>query len=59
MASPAESRERFLAAVRDARKGHYAPGNRLIESVRQRFGDKAAEIQRKELRNYVDSGKKA
>lgn len=59
MASAADCLARFLAAVRDARDGRYAAGNRLIESVRQRFGEKASEIQRKELRNYVDSGKKA
>jgi hypothetical protein len=31
----------------------------LIETVRQRHGEEAAEIQRRELRNYVDSEKKA
>jgi hypothetical protein len=57
--TPDECRDRFMAAVRAARRGDHRLGNQLIRDVRQRHGDKAAEIQRRELRNYVDSEKKA
>ncbi len=50
---------RFREAVRAARSGSYAPGNRLIAAVREKHGDAAAERQRRELRNYVDSEKPA
>ncbi|WP_203234273.1 hypothetical protein [Burkholderia mayonis] len=55
----AECRERFMAAVRDARTGRNGKAHALIASVRERFGDAAAEVARRELRNYVDSEKKA
>ncbi|WP_204371383.1 hypothetical protein [Burkholderia cepacia] len=48
-----------MAAVRDARAGRNGKAHALIASVRMRNGDAAAEIARRELRNYVDSGKKA
>lgn len=59
MRSPSEAWERFREAVRAARGGQYGPGNRLIAAVREKHGDKAAERQRRELRNYVDSEKPA
>lgn len=55
----AESRERFMAAVRDARAGRNRKAHELIASVRKRFGDAAAERARRELKNYVDSERKA
>lgn len=55
----AECRERFMAAVRDARAGRNSKAHALITSVRERFGDTAAETARRELRNYVDSDRKA
>lgn len=57
--TPAECIARFREAVRAARNGSYGPGNRLIAAVREKHGDEAAEIQRRELRNYVDSEKPA
>ncbi len=51
--------DRFLAAVRDARAGRNGKARALISSVRERHGDAAAEIARRELRKYVDSGKRA
>lgn len=54
-----ECLERFRSAVREARAGRNRAARELIEAVRQRHGDRAAEIQRRELRNYVDSEKKA
>lgn len=55
----AECLNRFLAAVRAARNADYRPGNQLIREVRERHGDDAAEIQRRELRRYTDSEKRA
>lgn len=57
--TPQECLDRFLAAVRDARAGRNGKAHALIASVRERHGAAAAEIARRELRNYVDSGKKA
>ncbi|MBW0450865.1 hypothetical protein [Paraburkholderia phenoliruptrix] len=54
-----ECRERFMTAVREARAGRNVAARELIEAVRQRHGDEAAERQRRELRNYVDSDKRA
>ncbi|WP_201752289.1 hypothetical protein [Burkholderia pyrrocinia] len=54
-----ECRERFMAAVRDARAGRNGKAHALIASVRERFGDAAAETARRELRKYVDSDRKA
>lgn len=55
----AECLARFLAAVRAARNADYRPGNALIREVRERHGDEAEGIQRRELRNYTDSDKRA
>lgn len=45
----------FAEAVRAARDGHYGLAQQLVESVRVRFGDEAAEIQRRELWSYIGS----
>ncbi|MBR8027817.1 hypothetical protein KDX27_22695 [Burkholderia cenocepacia] len=57
--TPKECLDRFTAAVRDARAGRNGKAHALIASVRERHGAAVAEIARRELRNYVDSGKKA
>ncbi|WP_175681168.1 hypothetical protein [Burkholderia cenocepacia] len=58
--TPKDCLDRFMAAVRDARAGRNGKAHALIASVRERHGAAAAaEIARRELRNYVDSGKKA
>lgn len=57
--TPGECRERFMAAVREARAGRNGKAHALITSVRERFGDAAAETARRELRNFVDSDRKA
>lgn len=54
-----ECRERFMNAVRDARAGKNSKAHALIASVRERFGNVAAETARRELKNYVDSDRKA
>lgn len=48
-----------MTAVREARAGRNRAARELIEAVRQRHGDEAAEVQRRELRNYVNSEKPA
>ncbi|WP_186078820.1 hypothetical protein [Burkholderia gladioli] len=50
---------RFLQAVRDARRGDHRAALALVERVRQRFGDEAADIQSSELQAYVVSDKPA
>ncbi|MEB2544054.1 MULTISPECIES: hypothetical protein [Burkholderia cepacia complex] len=57
--TPKECLDRFMAAVRDARAGRNGKAHALIAAVRERNGSAAAEIARRELRNYVDSEKKA
>ncbi|MFP4895606.1 hypothetical protein [Paraburkholderia sp. EG304] len=57
--TPEECRERFMAAVRAAREGRGNKAWDLVESVRKRYGDEAAEIQERELRRYIDSEKRA
>lgn len=50
---------RFRAAVRDGRRGSYALAQQLVEGVRTRHGEQAAQIAKKELWAYMTSGKKA
>ncbi|MPW17902.1 hypothetical protein GCT13_13380 [Paraburkholderia sp. CNPSo 3157] len=57
--SRSECWDRFRVSVRAARSGSNREAKELIEAVRQKHGDVAAEIQRRELRNYVDSEKPA
>ncbi|ACC71083.1 hypothetical protein Bphy_1904 [Paraburkholderia phymatum STM815] len=59
MRSRSECWERFAAAVREAHEGRGNKAWDLVESVRKKFGDRAAERQERELRNYVDSNKPA
>lgn len=54
-----ECLERFLAAVRDARRGDYSRAKALVESVRREQGDRAANTAREELWAYTQSDKKA
>jgi hypothetical protein len=50
---------RFRAAVRDGRRGSYALAQQLVEGVRTRHGEQAAQIAKKELWNFIRSGKPA
>jgi hypothetical protein len=43
----------FIRAVDEAMFGKYAAGKELIERVRQRGGDRMAEIAREELRKHA------
>jgi hypothetical protein len=46
-----------MAAVRDGRRGDYNAAKAIVESVRQRSGNEAAERAKKEIWNYVRSDK--
>lgn len=54
-----ECLRRFMAAVRDGRRGDYSSAKAIVESVRQRGGNEAAERAKTELWKYVRSDKKA
>jgi hypothetical protein len=46
-----------MRAVRDGRRGEYANAKALVENVRGRCGDDAAERAKREIWNYVRSDK--
>jgi hypothetical protein len=50
---------RFMAAVRDGRSGSFERAKQIVESVRSKAGDEAAERAKRELWAYIKSGKKA
>ncbi|MEX3614699.1 MAG: hypothetical protein VB141_13315 [Burkholderia gladioli] len=52
-------RDRFMLAVRDARGGDFRKIHALVERVRVRFGDTAADIQLRELQAYTRSDRPA
>lgn len=47
---------RFAEAVRAARNGDYRLAQQLVESVRARFGNAVAEVQRRELWACIERG---
>lgn len=55
----AECLSRFKAAVRDGRGGQYAAAQQIVEAVRKRAGDRAADTAKKELWAYIRSEKRA
>ena len=54
-----EALSRFMAAVRDGRRGDYGAAKSLVESVKQRSGKQAAERAKAEIWKYIRSDKKA
>jgi hypothetical protein len=48
-----------MQAVRDGRRGDYSSAKAIVESVRQRGGNEAAERAKKELWAFIQSDKKA
>jgi hypothetical protein len=52
-----EALSRFMQAVRDGRRGDYSSAKAIVENVRQRGGNEAAERAKKEIWNYVRSDK--
>ncbi|KVD71832.1 hypothetical protein WI89_01005 [Burkholderia ubonensis] len=55
----AECLRSFKAAVRDGRRGQYSAASEIVERVRQKAGDEAAERAKKELWAFIKSDKKA
>jgi hypothetical protein len=55
----AECLARFMAAVRDGRSGSFERAKQIVESVRSKAGDEAAERAKKELWAYIKSEKRA
>jgi hypothetical protein len=55
----AECLARFMAAVRDGRSGSFERAKQIVESVRSKAGDAAAERAKKELWAFIRSEKKA
>jgi hypothetical protein len=55
----AECLASFMAAVRDGRRGEYGAAKAIIERVRQKAGDQAAETAKKEIWNFIRSDKRA
>lgn len=50
---------RFLAAVRDGRSNDFRAAKAIVESVRSKAGDAAAERAKSELWRYIKSDKRA
>jgi hypothetical protein len=48
-----------MEAVRDGRRGQYVRAGEIVERVRQKFGDQAAETAKTELWRYIRSDKRA
>jgi hypothetical protein len=55
----AECLSRFMAAVRDGRGGSFERAKQIVESVRSKAGDAAAERAKKEIWDYIKSEKRA
>lgn len=51
-----ESWRRFMKAVHEGQRGNYGPAVSLVEAVRARHGDAAAESQRRELWRVMQAG---
>lgn len=48
-----------MNAVRCARKSNFEPGKKLVDGIRKRFGERAAQVAAKELKAFIRSDKKA
>jgi hypothetical protein len=58
--APADERLRywsdFMKAVHAGQRGDYDPARAIVERVRGKFGDRAAESQRRELWRLMQAG---
>jgi hypothetical protein len=54
-----ECLQRFMQAVRDGRRGDYNSAKAIVESVKQRSGNEAAETAKRELWAFIRSDKNA
>ncbi|KUY52379.1 hypothetical protein [Burkholderia sp. RF2-non_BP3] len=48
----------FMRAVNEGRRGNYALARDIVETVRSKFGDAAAEMQRRELWRMIKIGER-
>jgi hypothetical protein len=55
----AECLASFMAAAQDGRRGEYGAAKAIIERVRKKAGDQAAETAKTELWRYIRSDKRA
>jgi hypothetical protein len=55
----AECLASFMEAVRDGRRGQYGKASAIVERVRSKAGDAAAETAKAELWRYIKSDKRA
>ena len=55
----AECLASFMQAVRDGRRGEYGAASAIVERVRSKAGDTAAETAKNELWRYIRSDKRA
>lgn len=46
----------FMRAVHEGQRGNYAPAREIVERVRTKHGDAAADAQRRELWRLINSG---
>ncbi|MCA8301291.1 hypothetical protein LGN24_07315 [Burkholderia seminalis] len=47
----------FMRAVHAGKRGDYEPARAIVARVRAKFGDKAAEAQRREIWRLIQAGK--
>ncbi|WP_367189786.1 hypothetical protein [Burkholderia sp. Ed8] len=47
----------FMRAVHEGKRGNYEPAKAIVETVRAKFGDYAAEAQRRELWRLIQAGR--
>jgi hypothetical protein len=59
MNSQQECLRDFMQAVRDGRRGEYNAAKAIVERVRCKAGDTAAETAKNELWRYIRSDKRA
>lgn len=48
----------FMRAVHEGKRGNYEPARQIVENVRGKHGDAAAECQRRELWRMINTGEK-
>lgn len=49
---------KFMRAVHAGQRGDYGPAREIVESIRAKHGDAAADCQRRELWRMINSGEK-
>ncbi|MDN7561215.1 hypothetical protein [Burkholderia orbicola] len=47
----------FMRAVHEGKRGNYEPAKAIVGKVRAKFGDYAAEAQRRELWRLIQAGR--